>query len=212
MNDEGVKILQPHRGKVPRCPLCFAEFAREESPLRRARILEMIKQANQAYQLAKNLRDEKRVAQAKAWGEELERSLNAGAAEAYMCRFCKIAISCNDPVIGRWEEVYTKGEKILCPRCDHEMRFFCTSTGYMQAKCPVRSCQTKMETSEPDRKKEDKELSALVDQHGRKVAIPGVDRPIATPEDPSAGQVGAAPDDPNVPKEVFIPMPKEYHA
>ena len=201
------KIPEPHKGPAPRCPLCFAQFAREEVPSRRLRILNMIKEANVQYQAAKDSKNQDRIIKVKNWGEQLEVSLNAGAAEAFLCHFCKIAISCSDPFVGRWEEAYSKGEKITCPRCDYEMRFFCTATGYMQAKCPVKKCGAKMETAEPDRKKQDKELATLFDEHGREIALPGVDRPIASPSDLSAGQIGQAPDDPNVPQEVFVPLP-----
>jgi len=60
------------------------------------------------------------------------------------CHFDKIAIAADDPMLGKWESAMEKmGEEALrCPMpgCDTKMRFFCTSTGYMKAKCPVVKC------------------------------------------------------------------------
>lgn len=103
--------------------------------------------------------------------------------KAYLlaCHFDAIAIVETDPCVGRWEELYARGEKILCPACDHTMRYFCTSTGYMQAKCPKKKCRAKIENAQPDRKAGVTFLNA----QGDPVAPPtGVDRPIASPENP----------------------------
>jgi hypothetical protein len=210
--EQGIKIPESHKGPSPRCPLCFAQFAREEMPLRRQHILKMIREANTKYQIAKDTKDELKIKLIRDWGEKLEESLKADAAEAFLCHFCKIAVSCNDPFVGKWEEAYSKGEKIFCPNCEHEMRFFCTSTGYMQAKCPVKKCQAKWESAEPDRRPEDREFHTILDEHGNKTVLPGVDRPIASPTDLSASQIGQAADNPNLPKEVFIPILKKGKA
>ena len=94
------------------------------------------------------------------------------------CRFDKIAIAENDPFVGRWDEAL-KGEVIPCPACDYPMRYFATSTGYMQAKCPKKKCQAKVENSVPDRQKDD---TLIYDAKGNPLGLGGIDRPIATPE------------------------------
>lgn len=102
-----------------------------------------------------------------------------------ICHFDKIGIAAGDPFVGRWDEAYAQGEKIMCPACDHEMRYFATSTGYMQAKCPKKKCQTKIENAAPDRQAGD---AVLLDRDGEIVAPAGVDRPIATPDAPGTLQ------------------------
>lgn len=124
-------------------------------------------------------------------------------AEALLCHFCKITIMANDPFVNRWEEVYNKGEKMGCPACGHEMRFFCTATGYMQMKCPVKKCQTKCENSMPDRKEGE---TALVDKYGEPISLPSVDRAVATPEQPSVAQVSGGERDMNLPAEAEIKL------
>ena len=96
------------------------------------------------------------------------------------CDFDKIAVAANDPFVGRWDEEYAKGEKIFCPACDHEMRYFCSSTGAMVAVCPKKKCRTRVENLQPDRRKEAK----LLDKDGRDITPPGVDRPVASPDKP----------------------------
>src|SRR3990167_1895916 len=68
----------------------------------------------------------------------------------FSCDKEKIAIACDDPLAGRWEQIT---EKIECPNCNASMRFFCTSTGYMKAICPKKSCGATLANSEPDREK-----------------------------------------------------------
>jgi hypothetical protein len=124
-------------------------------------------------------------------------------AEALMCHFCKITIMANDPFINCWEETYSKGAKVECPACAQEMRFFCTSTGYTQLKCPMKKCQTKWETAMPDRKEGD---VLLFDRAGEPISLPGVDRAVATPEQPSAAQVAGGERDLNLPAETEIKL------
>ena len=189
---------------TPRCPLCHAEFDRREIPTRKANILKMIAKANADFEEARSLKDVQKLKDATAWGEQLEASLKAGAAEAFLCHFCKISIGVNDPFVGRWDEAYAKGEKILCPACDHEMRFFCTSTGYMLAQCPVKKCRSRMELSAPDRKEGD---AKLYDAAGQEIAVVGVDRPIATPEAPAVTQVMGSGKAEGLPDVTEIPKP-----
>jgi len=65
--------------------------------------------------------------------------------EVWSCHTDRISVRTNDPVVGKWEEAYEKIEKIKCPFCETIMRFFCTSVGYMKAKCPKPKCSTAME-------------------------------------------------------------------
>jgi hypothetical protein len=107
-------------------------------------------------------------------------------APALFCHFCQIVIMANDPFVDRWEEAYSKGEKVYCPACEYrgdkqEMRFFATATGYVQFKCPRKKCQAKMESMAPDRKKDEK---LLLDKEGNPIQLPNVNKPIATPDDP----------------------------
>ena len=204
--------------KTPRCPLCHATFDRRFDPARQTELKKMFVDAIRRCKTAANKTQERRARQ---WCELLEASIKSGAAEVFLCHFCKIGIATNDPMVGKWEEIYAQGEKILCPnpKCEaQEMRFFCTSTGYMQSACPKKGCGAKMELSEPDRsstrgflkvKEGDKSPASeaarqeleqaaakqLFDAHGNPIVLPNIDRPIATPQDPSIGQLGVAKDD-----------------
>lgn len=171
MSGKNFKLPQAVK-KNPRCPLCFAEFDKRFIPSRRDKALLGIK--------AREKRDPTQA--------EVE-YINS-AAWAFFCHFCRISIMCIDPCVGRWEEMYSKGEPILCPACDHKMRFFCTSTGYMQAKCPKKKCQSKVENTAPDRAKE--EQKQLYDDAGNPILLPTIETPIAAPNDPTAMQAGQA--------------------
>lgn len=185
-----MKIPEPVR-KTIRCPLCHADFARKFIPSRKEK-------AEVAFFKA--------MGHMPATPEELD--YVDLMAWAFMCHFCKIAIMCSDPCVGRWEEVYAKGEKILCPACDTEMRFFCTSTGFMLAQCPVKKCRARIETSAPDRKAGEVQL---LDKDGEPLDLPSIDRPIATPEQPAVGQVGGSGADPTLPAVTTI-VPTEGNA
>lgn len=200
-----LRIPKPTRLAV-RCPLCHAEFDRKVVESRRAHLLQMVQKWREKYQKAVDSKDEELIRTTREWGETLDQSIKDGAAEAFFCHFCKIAIACNDPFVGRWEEAYAKGEKIMCPACDHEMRFFATSTGYMLAQCPVKKCRSRMELSAPDRSK-DAANQQLFDSAGNPIALPNVNDAIATPETPALGQVMGAGVDPNLPAVVEIPKP-----
>lgn len=120
------------------------------------------------------------------------------------CHFDGIAIAAHDPFVGRWEEFYAEsGDVMNCPACDHKMRFFGTSTGYVQFKCPMKKCQAKVERVAPDREAGTK----LVDLQGQEINTTGIDRAIATPDAPGEFQAAgeAAPD--KVPDATFVPMP-----
>ncbi len=195
------KIPDPVK-KTPRCPLCHAMFER--------RLDEMVKQrlevlTAEALVMLKAVTNDKELSKARRWCELLEASIKSGAAEVFLCHHCKIGIACNDPMVGKWEEVYAKGEKILCPACDFEMRFFCTSTGFMLAQCPKKKCRARMQLSAPDRKKEEGE-KVLFDENGNPLVLPNVDRAIATPDNPSLGQVAGGEKDEALPGEVTIPL------
>lgn len=163
--------------KKPRCPLCHADFDRRLDSVRQLDIKKMLDEAIAKYKTAL---DDKARAKALAWCQKIEASLKEGAAEVFLCHFCKIGIGVNDPFVGRWEEAYAKGEKIFCPACDHEVRYFCTSTGFMLAQCPVKKCRSRMQLSQPDRKNDEA------------TAIAGVDRAVASPDAPAIGQQGAS--------------------
>ncbi len=184
------KIRVPQNAKkTPRCPLCFARFDRKVIPSREEGMKQMFAAARRRYQEAVTPQEKQK---AKDHGELLEQAIKQGAAEAFFCHFCRISIMCNDPFVGQWEAAYAQGEKLLCPvpSCETEMRFFCTSTGYMLAQCPKKKCRSRMELSSPDRAKEDHEQ--LVDERGNPIALPGVNNPISTPSQLSIGQAGEA--------------------
>lgn len=193
--------------QTPRCPLCHATFDRKFDPQRQANLDEMLKDAINKFKLAE---DDKLRAKARRWCEVLEASIKGGACEVFLCHFCKTGIGANDPMVGKWEEVYAKGEKIFCPACEHEMRFFCTSTGFMLAQCPVKACRSRMQLSAPDRQATSDQK--LYDSAGNEIALPNIDRAIATPENPAIGQVGGAGADAALPGEVTLPLPGEGHA
>lgn len=186
--------------KIPRCPLCFATFDVRVIP---SRVGDWWLCAT-----CQNAKPANKENPAKLCpGCKNDREPYHADGKAFMCHFDKIIIMANDPMVGRWEEVYAKGEKILCPACDHEMRYFCSSTGYMQAKCPVKKCQAKVETTNPDRLYNE---APLTNSAGEPIALPGVNRAIATPEAPGLTQVGgdvAAPE--GLPSEVEIKLPRK---
>lgn len=197
------KVKIPKNVKTtPRCPLCKALFDRKVIPSRQAHLSKMVDEALEKYREAATPTE---VAKAKEWGEMLEAAIKAGAAEAFLCHYCKISIACNDPFIGRWDEAYAKGEKMLCPACDHEMRFFCTSTGYVQFKCPVKKCQSKMETTLPDRGKDGPKQ--LFDDKGDAIMLPNITDAVATPNDMSDAQIGGSGKDAALPDVTTI-LPK----
>lgn len=126
------------------------------------------------------------------------------------CHFDGIAIAANDPFVGRWDEFYAlSGDVMNCLACDHKMRFFGTSTGYVQFKCPKKKCRAKIERVAPDREAGRK----LVNQQGQEIDTTGIDRAISTPDDPADLQVAGeeAPD--KIPETTFVPLPqREGHA
>lgn len=174
----------PKINKTPRCPLCHAMFERRLDEMVKQRLEVMFAEAIVKLRASTN---DKELYQAKRWCELLEASIKGGAAEVFLCHFCKIGIACNDPMVGRWEEVYAKGEKLMCPACEHEMRYFCTSTGFMLAQCPVKKCRSRMQLSQPDRKAVAAETTKLYDPQGGEI-LPNIDRAIATPDAPAIGQ------------------------
>lgn len=70
----------------------------------------------------------------------------------FLCSKYKVAIRQDDPFVGRWDEALEKAGKIDCPNCNAEMRYFATSTGFMKAVCPKKSCGATLHNGEPDRK------------------------------------------------------------
>lgn len=195
--------------KTPRCPLCHGMFDRQLNEMVKQRLDVMFAEAIVKLKAATN---DKELYKAKQWCEMLDTSIKGGAAEVFVCHFCKIGIACNDPMVGKWEEVYAKGEKILCPACDTEMRFFCTSTGFMLAKCPVKKCQAKMQLSQPDRTAPVEPGQQLFDPQGRELVLPNIDRAIATPDAPAIGQVGGNDKVEGLPDVTTINIPKEGNA
>ena len=198
--------------KTPRCPLCHALFERRHNEMVQQRLDVMLAEAIVNLKASTN---DKELAKAKRWCELLDVSIKGGAAEVFLCNFCKIGIACNDPMVGHWEEVYAKGEKIFCPACDHEMRFFCTSTGFMLAQCPVKTCRSRMQLSAPDRKVNEAsagQVQKLYDPQGNELALPNIDRAIATPDAPALGQVGGNTKDASLPDETTIYLPKAGNA
>lgn len=71
---------------------------------------------------------------------------------AFVCDTDRIGLKTTDPYVGHWEQAHEKTGKIPCPMCNADMRYFCTSTGYMKAKCPKKSCGATVHTEEPDRR------------------------------------------------------------
>lgn len=195
--------------KTPRCPLCHGTFDRRLDEMVKQRLEQMFAEAIVKLKAVAN---DKELAKARKWCEMLEPSMKGGAAEVFLCHACKIGIACNDPMVGNWEEVYAKGEKIFCPACDHEMRFFCTATGFMLAQCPVKVCRSRMQLSAPDRKNLDAVTTKLYDQQGNELALPNIDGAIATPDAPALGQVGGNTKDPSLPDETTIYLPKAGNA
>lgn len=129
--------------------------------------------------------------------------------EFLFCHFDGIAIAASDPFVGRWEEFYAlSGDVMNCLACDHKMRFFGTSTGYVQFKCPKKKCQAKIERVAPDREAGTK----LVNRQGQEIDTTGIDRAISTPDDPATGQVVGeeAPD--KIEDPTFVPLPREGNA
>lgn len=120
------------------------------------------------------------------------------------CHFDAIAIAANDPFVGRWDEFYAKsGDVMNCLACDHKMRFFATSTGYVQFRCPKKKCRAKIERTAPDREKG----VTLVDNDGRPLDTTGIDRAISTPDAPAEMQLAGeeAPD--KIEDPTFVPLP-----
>ena len=69
----------------------------------------------------------------------------------FACAEDRIAIACDDPMVGKWDAAHEKAGKITCVVCDTVVRFFATSIGYMKVKCPKKKCGATMSNSEPDR-------------------------------------------------------------
>ncbi len=194
--------------KTPRCPLCHATFERQLNEMVKQRLEVMFAEAIANLRVSLN---DKELMKAKRWCEILDAFIKGGAAEVFLCHHCKIGIACNDPMVGNWEAVYAQGEKILCPACDHEMRYFCTSTGFMLAQCPVKKCRSRMQLSAPDRKAP-VEGERLFDAQGNELLLPNIDRAIATPDAPAVGQVGGDGAADGLPDVTTIQIPKEGHA
>lgn len=120
------------------------------------------------------------------------------------CHFDAIAVAANDPFVGRWDEFYAlSGDEMKCLGCDTKMRFFATSTGYVQFRCPAKKCRAKIERTAPDRETGVK----LVNDKGQEIDTTGIDRAIATPDAPTDMQVAGeeAPDKIEAP--TFVPLP-----
>ena len=66
---------------------------------------------------------------------------------AFVCHRDQIAIRVSDPLVGKW---HLKKEKIACPNCQDDMRYFFTSTGYKKAVCVRKGCQMALVEHEPD--------------------------------------------------------------
>ena len=92
----------------------------------------------------------------------------------YACHTDKIAIACGDPFVGKWAGAM-KDETMPCPACNADMRFFCTSTGFMKAKCPKKGCGATLGTAQPDRKPGVTTIPGAG-------ANTGIDRPVLGPE------------------------------
>ncbi len=193
---------------TPRCPLCHAMFDRRLDEMVKQRLEVMMAEAIVALKASTN---DKELAKSKRWCELLDESIKGGAAEVFLCHHCKIGIACNDPFVGHWEEAYAKGEKIMCPACDHEMRFFCTSTGFVLAQCPVKKCRARMQISTPDRKAVDAKSTKLYDENGRELALPNIDRAISAPNDMSDAQIGGGGKEEGLPDVTTLP-PSVGHA
>ena len=101
------------------------------------------------------------------------------------CHFDGIAIAAHDPFVGRWDELYAiSGEVMKCLGCDRKMRFFATSTGYVQFRCAWKDCRAKIERTSPDRPTG----TVLVNEKGQELDMTGIDRPMATPDAPGEFQ------------------------
>lgn len=72
----------------------------------------------------------------------------------YACDTDLIAIAVDDPFVGKWDAAAEKAGIVECPACNANMKFFCTSTGFMKSKCPKKKCGCTMSTAEPERNKE----------------------------------------------------------
>lgn len=72
----------------------------------------------------------------------------------YACDKDAVAIAVDDPFVGKWDAAHEKAGKIECPACNADMVFFCTSTGFMKAKCPKKKCGCTVSSAEPDRNKQ----------------------------------------------------------
>ena len=69
----------------------------------------------------------------------------------YSCPRYKVAIRTDDPFVNKWEQALELTGKIECPNCNAGMRYFATSTGYMKAVCPKKSCGATLGSAEKDR-------------------------------------------------------------
>ena len=74
-----------------------------------------------------------------------------GGCFIFVCEVYKVAIRVDDPFVGKWEAAYAKAGKIACPNCDADMRYFCTSVGFMKAVCPKKSCGASLANAQKDR-------------------------------------------------------------
>ena len=73
----------------------------------------------------------------------------------FACRRDLVAVQVTDPFVGRWEDALQKthpdGMKCVNPACDGKMGVFCTSVGFMRAKCRKKGCGAELTGTEPDR-------------------------------------------------------------
>ena len=178
----GVMKIPKAAKKTPRCPLCHAMFAEQ---VIKSRVAEFSVCDCGATPL-------KPDALAVCETCKKTRTRHKTDGRAFFCHFCRITVMANDPFVGRWEEAYAMGEQVFCPSGKHPdqvMRFFATATGYVQFKCPRKDCQAKMETKQPDRREGEE---ALYDAKGERIALPGVNGAVATPENPSIAQVAGS--------------------
>lgn len=109
-----------------------------------------------------------------------------------VCHTDKVGILEMDPHVGQWEAALV-GNKIACPACDTDMRFFCTSAPFVKAKCPKKDCGATI-TSVSPKKELGLTLIPTTAKDGEGKAVGGVLAPgaskdaLGAPEGPLDGQ------------------------
>lgn len=193
---------------TPRCPLCHAMFDRRLDDMVKQRLEVMIAEAIVMLKASTN---DKELSKNRRWCEMLEASIKGGAAEVFLCHHCKIGIACNDPFVDKWEAAYVAAGKETCSHCGTEMRFFCTSTGCGILDCPLKSCRSRIKRWLPDRLDAPVSGQLLFDDKGVPIALPNIDRAVATPDQMSDAQVGGLGKAEGLPDVTTI-APKEGNA